>query len=123
LQRFTPALLWAAIIFALSTFGSVNPPDLVPNLLEPDKLAHAVAYFLLASLVTWGFLGNGFTFRQAVLYSFFGSVGYGILMELIQYHFFPNRFFEKWDIVANTIGCLLSVGVAYFLFGNRKIKT
>jgi VanZ family protein len=95
--------------------GGVNPPKIMPDLLEPDKLAHAAAYCMLATLVTWGFVRNGQHFWQAAVTSVFLSAGYGVLMEIVQYNFFPNRYFEVWDIVANIIGCLVSILVSYFV--------
>ncbi len=109
-----PAFIWGIAILLLSTVGGVNPPRIMPNLLEPDKLAHAVAYCILATLLTWGLVRNGCTFWQAVLWSTGFCVFYGLTMEFVQYWFFPNRYFEVWDIVANTAGCFISILLANF---------
>jgi len=31
------------------------------------------------------------------------------VMEVVQYAFFPDRYFEFWDIVANIIGALAAL--------------
>ncbi|MFN7117725.1 MAG: VanZ family protein [Saprospiraceae bacterium] len=115
MKNFLPALLWGITILILSTVGGVNPPNLVPDLLEPDKLGHAAAYAVLATLLTWGFVRSGRSFWQAVLWSTLFGVVYGLTMELVQYVFFPNRYFEVWDMAANTAGCLMSILVSFFI--------
>lgn len=37
------------------------------------------------------------------------STTYGIGMEVVQYTFFPGRYFEFWDIVANISGAFAGV--------------
>ena len=106
--NFIPALLWAVLIFILSTGHSVQVPRF-SNLLEPDKLAHTAAYFVMAALLLWGFhrtIGvTSATMTGAIVISSL----YGISMECVQYTFFPNRFFEVYDIIANIIGSILGV--------------
>lgn len=87
----------------------------MPNLLEADKLAHAGAYCVLTTLLIFGFARSGHTFWWAILYSILLAGGYGVLLEVIQYSFFPRRYFEVWDIVANIIGCLISILVSFFV--------
>jgi len=114
LIAFLPALMWAAVILFLSTGKSIQAPSLT-NLLEPDKLAHAAAYFVLAALLSWGFwrvsgLRNKLVWASAII-----STLYGIGMEIIQYSFFPNRYFEVYDIIANIIGALICILVSKFI--------
>lgn len=115
MKYFLPAIIWALTVLFLSTFGDVTPPDLLKDVITPDKLGHAAAYCVLAFSLTWGFFKNGNTRNRAILRSVLMSIGYGVLMEIIQYSFFPNRYFEVWDIVANIIGCLVSILVSYFV--------
>lgn len=113
-MNFIPALLWAAVIFTLSTGTSVEVPRL-STLLEPDKAAHAAAYFVLAGLFMWGaHRGRGVSFTAAAVVFLLTSL-YGIGMECIQYAFFPNRFFEVPDIIANIIGSFSGVLALFFL--------
>jgi VanZ family protein len=115
LKQFIPALLWGITILLLSTVGGVNPPDIMPNLLEPDKIAHAGAYGVFSTLLIFGFARSGHSFWKAVTVGVLCAASYGALMEVVQYSFFPNRYFEVWDIVANIIGCLMSILVSYFV--------
>ncbi|MCG8329836.1 MAG: VanZ family protein [Chitinophagales bacterium] len=105
-----PALMWAAVIFTLSTGNSIQAPRLT-NLFEPDKLAHAAAYFVLTAFISWGFIKTidkrwAFMWWAALISSL-----YGLAMEIIQYSFFVNRHFEVYDIIANIIGALICIFV------------
>ena len=114
-KYFIPALMWALVILLLSTGKNIPTPRLT-NLLEPDKLAHAAAYFVLATLLSIGF-GKGLRalqMRWVWVAALISSV-YGIGMEIIQFTFFPNRYFEVYDIIANIIGALICVLVCKFL--------
>ena len=99
-----PALAWLVIITFLSTKGGVPLPKF--NLFQADKLAHAAAYALLAALLLWG-LSQGQGLRRIHgAGTFVFASAYGMLMELVQYRYFPGRFFEYDDMLANTIGAL-----------------
>ena len=106
--NFIPALLWAVLIFTLSTGHSVQVPRF-SNLLEPDKLAHAAAYFVLAALLLWGIHRTIGVTPGTMAAAIVISSLYGISMEVIQYTFFPNRLFEILEIIANIIGSILGV--------------
>ncbi len=71
-------------------------------------------------LILWGGhkAKNASTLNQGlIIIALVISGGYGILMELIQYGFFPNRYFEVQDIIANIIGSLIGLYLyrRYFL--------
>lgn len=106
--NFIPALLWAVLIFTLSTGKSVTVPRF-SNLLEPDKLAHVAAYFVMAALLLWGFYRTAGISSATMTAAIVISALYGISMEFVQYAFFPNRHFEFLDIIANIIGSFLGV--------------
>lgn len=90
-------------------------PEINLNFFEPDKLAHAAVYCLLNASLLWGFWQNKRLNRKTIWLSFGLSCAYGILMECAQYLFFPHRHFELYDIIANIIGSLLGLIVAFFL--------
>ena len=112
--NFIPALLWAVLIFSLSTGQAVKVPRF-SNILEPDKLAHIAAYCVMAALLFWGFHRTSGVSRATIAAAIVIPALYGISMEFIQYAFFPNRFFEVLDIIANIIGSMLGVFGLYFL--------
>jgi len=70
---------------------------------------------VLAGLLSWGFYrARGLTFAAMATAILLSSV-YGIGIEFVQYAFFPNRFFEVLDIIANIIGSISGVLALYFL--------
>jgi len=101
--------IWFLAITWLSTKGGVSLPGF--SLIGTDKLAHAAAYALLSWL-----LANAYGSREFVVLrniSMFSFV-YGAFMEFVQYTFFPNRYFEIDDMLANGIGAILGVWMYRF---------
>ncbi len=110
-KAFWPAAVWAAILVYLSATPGIDLPDV--KLFEPDKLAHAGAYGLFTYLLLRGFRqrsGSPVSRRKALI-SFLIAAGWGALMELMQDRFFPYRYFEIADEIANIFGSILSVGI------------
>jgi VanZ family protein len=104
---FFPAFVWSLFILLVSwTVAGINLPEKLLDLISTDKLAHFVIYALLTVFFLLGFWIKG---RQIIFYPLgliviiSGSL-YGVLMEILQYYFFPGRFFEILDIVANISG-------------------
>jgi VanZ family protein len=89
---------------------------LPPNGLRPlqaaafnDKLGHFMAYLILAVLPVVGMDLVGMGIALA-----FGMIPLGVVLEFSQ-RLVPGRSFETGDIVANSIGVLIGVGVALCL--------
>lgn len=85
------------------------------NILEPDKVGHAAAYFVMSASLLWGFYRTVGISPATMVAAAAASILYGIGMEFIQYAFFPNRFFEVLDIIANIIGSISGIFGLYFL--------
>ncbi len=109
IKPFLPALLWLAAITFLSVSSNVPMPKL--NFFSPDKLAHAGAYALLTWLLIRGGSKskNSPMSRNELLLIFCFAAGYGAFMEWVQGTFFPNRFFEYDDMLANAAGAFFVV--------------
>lgn len=115
LKTFIPAVIWGAIILLLSLTPGSNLPSGIKDLLSFDKVAHAGAYFLLTALLLWGFYKQGRRLTRRLGWKIvLGSSLYGIVMEIMQYAFFPDRYFEVFDIMANIIGSVLSLFILKF---------
>ena len=123
LEQFPPFLLagiWAVFILVASTVGvGVSLPPDIFELLTWDKLAHAFVYFILCYLLYSSF-SRKTNKRKAIIYAISISISYGILMEITQYSFFPNRYFEFFDIFANIVGSILNVVFIYFLTDKKS---
>lgn len=118
-RPFLPAWIWLAVVTALSVMPGVPMPKF--NLFSSDKLGHAAAYGVLAWLIWRGWKRvrtSALTTRE--LWIIFAlSSGYGVLMECVQGAFFPYRFFEFDDMLANAFGAALAMGAAA-LSKNKK---
>lgn len=71
---------------------------------SPDKVAHFVVYAILSWLVY-----RAWQSARPALWAVGLSGTYGLLLEVVQYAFFPGRYFEVWDIVANISGAITAV--------------
>lgn len=123
IMAYLPAILWALVILYLSTGPGVNLPSSWGDIFQLDKLAHLVVYGILTALFLWGKLkkeGSNNLVQSDWLIAILVSSFYGIGMEILQYAFFPNRYFEYLDIFANIIGSFL--GVLIFKHYFQKIK-
>jgi VanZ family protein len=75
--------------------------------ISPDKFAHAFVYGVLVILILYGLKRSNIFTKKNIWLTILGSAAYGCLMEIIQYAFFPGRFFEMGDNLANILGCFL----------------
>ncbi|MEZ4988913.1 MAG: VanZ family protein [Saprospiraceae bacterium] len=114
MKSFIPAIAWAIFILWASTSGGVNLPEPPLRLLEPDKIAHFGAYLVFGTLVLWAWHKKGLLDNKHKIYSVVGCALYGILMEIMQFSFFPGRYFEVNDIIANIIGSIGSLFLIRF---------
>lgn len=105
-QSLLPGIVWTLVIFGLSIMPGVNLPESWADLLAWDKLAHCFVYGVQVYLLLLGLLHAGRLNSSTTLGVFIFSVAFGALMELIQFAFFPGRYFELLDILANTIGSI-----------------
>jgi VanZ family protein len=119
LKYYIPAIICAISIFWLSVTSGANLPETFKDLMSIDKVAHAIAYGVLAGLLfSAGFLSKGQLSSRHIIFVSFGASFYGFLMELIQYSFFPGRYFEVLDILANIMGIVI-INLIFKLFLNK----
>ncbi len=105
-----PVVLYAALIFFLS---SLSEPDVyVPPLPIPyaDKALHAFEYGLLAVLTyrAFRYAGGTWSAAHAGLLAVAASTAYGMTDEFHQ-AFVPLRDANVWDLVADCMGSMLGV--------------
>jgi len=89
-----------------------------------DKIVHAVFYFTLMILLSWGLRKQHYYFqlnRNSITYSFLFCMFWGGLMEISQLLIFTYRSAEWADFLANTIGALFALLVSKFLMNKSKI--
>ncbi|MBP6810584.1 MAG: VanZ family protein [Saprospiraceae bacterium] len=109
LKPFLPAIFWLAIVTYLSVTSKLQVPKF--QLFAADKIGHAAAYALLVWLLAWSVWKskNRALTRGEMFILFCFAAAYGALMEWVQGTFFPNRFFEFDDMLANAAGAFLAL--------------
>lgn len=83
-------------------------------------MGHLLAYGLLAWLVFIGLSKRGRWAWKTGLWTVGLVSTYGILLEFVQWAFFPHRFFEVWDMIANITGSIISYLLYLWWFSNKK---
>jgi VanZ family protein len=119
IKAFLPAFVWLLVITKLSTMPGLQLPKF--DLISMDKLAHAFVYAVFVVLAMWGFSRNSGqrpTFREGFI-SFAVAATYGAFMEWVQGTFFPGRFFEYDDMLANAFGAAVA-WAAFTYFPKKK---
>lgn len=96
------SLFYMGLIFILSSFP---PPMELPSFSFADKLAHLLAYGVLASLIYFA-LKKSQASVHPIFIPFLIAFLYGVSDELHQY-FVPGRDADLFDAVANGVGAFV----------------
>lgn len=107
--HYIPAIICTGLIFWLSVTSGSNFPESIKDLFSYDKLGHALAYGVLSATYFYAIRQSkkALTIKE-MIFVCLGTILYGILLEFIQYTFFPGRYFEVLDILANIMGIVIS---------------
>jgi VanZ family protein len=121
LLRWLPAILWAALIFTLSSFTfATDPGQNIPN---ADKLGHIALYFILGCLVARALrLHPQFSPAQLFILTILITSAYGATDEWHQ-SYVPGRAPEFADWTADTFAALLAATTFYVHDKIRSQKT
>lgn len=123
LKRFTrnsyPGVLCAAVILLLTGLPGSCLPKVKP-VLGADKIIHLLMYAGFAFATLWGyrehFQRNGERYRRKACWiTLIIGIAYGALTEIMQELFIPGRVGNVYDWVADVIGSVIGVVLAYFL--------
>ena len=96
------SLLYMGMIFLFSSF---SPPIKAPSFSFADKLAHVLAYGLLASLIYFAREKSRVDFHP-IFIPFSIAFLYGVSDEVHQY-FVPGRDADVFDAVADAVGSIV----------------
>ena len=117
MRNYLPALIWALIILVLSAKAEINLPESIFDFIAMDKLGHFGIYGILTGIILWGNHKSGLPLNKNTgITAILVSGVYGISMELMQYYFFPGRYFEYLDIIANIIGAICGFALFKYLY-------
>lgn len=118
-RRFLTGILFLAVAIVSLVPRQYIPPEL--GLFQLDKLIHLLMYFTLTFSCLWAF-GNSRMKGKLLLLTVLVAI-FGISMEIAQGILPLGRSFSGYDIIANTVGCVL--GAFFFLkrpVTERKFK-
>ncbi|PYE83625.1 VanZ like protein [Winogradskyella epiphytica] len=106
-------LLLVSVVYTLAlVIASLITLNGVPSLGSSfdDKIFHVVAYIGLSFL--WVYYFKPFKTKQIPYIVFFVVVLLGFILELLQYYVNPNRTYDTYDFIANTIGAIFGTFIA-----------
>lgn len=115
------AMGWTFIIAFLCLVKVNDLPSLGISITSIDKYVHITFHFVFTML--WGFYSwkkRGIIEIKKIRNIFLISVGYGILIEIMQEEFTTTRHADLMDVTANCIGALIAVGI--FLYLKKKTQ-
>lgn len=118
----TLTIMYMIMIFYFSS-QSYFPPGTLPAIKVSDLLKHAVLYFGLGILFFFSYqsLKNPRLKNKTFLLALFSTIFYGITDEIHQL-FVPNRVFSIYDILANSVGAFVGVGLSSLFRNHFKGK-
>lgn len=106
--KYLPTILVCTLVLILSVINiGVLPKTDVPS---ADKIVHAIMYFGITGMLMLNqtsYFRNQIT-KVQLYFAFLFSVGFGILMEIIQC-FLPWRSGSIYDLIANTFGTIIAI--------------
>lgn len=102
------SILYTITLIVLSLINIDNMPDLGSSM--DDKIFHVIAYLILS--VLWITYVKPLNNKRLITVAILGSIGLGVLMEVMQYLFNPNRSFDVFDMLANTLGVFIGTLIA-----------
>ena len=95
------------------------------RVLDVDKVVHVLMYAGFVFACLWGYRKplkeNGMAYRRKALWiTLLIGIIYGILTEIMQEFLVPGRTGSVYDWIADVIGCIFGVIIAYFLLRDRN---
>lgn len=89
----------------------INPPKVIElNFDNYDKFYHVIAYCGLAFL--WFNYAKIHNLKQQLLKVFFATTLFGVILEFLQHNINPNRQFDVYDMLANSVGIVIGIIIA-----------
>ena len=119
---------WKTIILALIIFyGSVTSGSNLNKvgffqINNIDKFIHFIFYFLLSVSFQSSLFRITLNKKQQTLITLILVISYGLIMEVFQFYFTSDRSAELFDVMANTLGCILGILIFPFLQKLNLIK-
>lgn len=106
---------------SLSSFEGVHVSRF--NIPHADKIVHFMFYFvacILGVLFLRERTGGNMQLGKALFIMTIATIGFGIIMELLQYSLTTQRMGDILDGIANTIGSFCGAMVSKFYFSDKR---
>ena len=116
--RFALVIIYVGCIMALSLL----PPQDFPKvqLFEgADKVVHFLMYLIFSILGCWALKIE--ISRSLIWFIIPVTIGWGMLMEIIQFTMHAGRSFSWYDELANSLGVV--IGVIIYVLSTRKLRS
>ena len=115
---------WTLItIILLCLPGSAIPKVGMYGLSNVDKFVHFILFGFIA--MTWTInvsLKSPLQWKKWLVIFCLFSISLGIALEFVQLYFIPNRDFDIWDIVADTLGAIVFSVILYNTQARELVK-
>jgi hypothetical protein len=116
ISKYTYAFLWALLILIACGAPSATFEQLqLKDLFSYDKPIHAILFGAQAWLIIRAQKGTG-NFIRIITTACLLSAAYGIIIEILQKFYFEGRSYDYFDMLANSIGCL----VVWIWFSSKR---
>ncbi len=120
INSYWPAIFWSAIIIILLSIPGSDLPNEASFLNIPhfDKWVHFGIFMLFVVLWCWAVsLKKPQTkiLKKFLLITIAG-IALGYLLELVQKYFVPNRDYDLWDVLADSIGAISGLLISLKVF-------
>ena len=112
MRYWVPVILYAGLIFTISSFPLPPPKVEIPFI---DKLIHLIEYGILGFFF-YRALRVSKLAKQVFILAIIFSILYALSDEIHQF-FIPGRKFDLWDLVADSLGVVF---VALYLKRKQK---
>jgi VanZ family protein len=116
--RVSALLIWAGAMAYLSLAASVATPTSLPNW---DKLNHFAAYAILAMLLARALIAWHHPSFRLLAVAWSVCMGYGLLLESLQWLMGIGRQWELGDLLANGLGSLAACAVFRHTLGRSSV--
>lgn len=116
-MKFAPAFGWAIVILTLSLMPAVELPK--SSLWQVDKIVHIAFYGILFLLTSYGLKKQyAYTSKRFITLAimFTACFSYGLFIEMLQDCLVSDRFFDKYDLLANGVGCVVGSFISKYYF-------
>lgn len=116
---------WLAFITysSLASFSGIDTDSLGFDIPHGDKIVHFIFYSMAAFLGVFYFWEQrkwAVELRSSLVLTFFLTLVFGIIIEIIQYSFTTDRQGDPFDVLANGIGSLWGIFIANFVFSKGR---